>query len=118
MSKKPKPATPGERVQMRLVDATLAEVRADLDWSREAATINRAIMRVDREGRRALRDARMEASIAVDLVAAKLRSRATFTFPCRDPLHPEVEDIVYRELREAAGKLVDLAAELRQSASR
>lgn len=49
MSKKPKPATPGERVQMRLVDATLAEVRADPDWSREAATINRAIMRSDRE---------------------------------------------------------------------
>ena len=48
--KKAKPATRGERVQMRLCDCRLVDVRENEDWAREAAVIERAMKRVEKRG--------------------------------------------------------------------
>ena len=45
--KKAKPATRGERVQMRLCDCRLVDVRENEDWARESAVIERAMVRVE-----------------------------------------------------------------------
>lgn len=52
--KKAKPATRGERVQMRLCDCRLVDVRENEDWAREAAVIERAIKRAEGQGMEAV----------------------------------------------------------------